>query len=70
MTERVEVFTVLVPELIDIILGTSLGGSLVNSFLRGDGGMGSSILRRDNDSFVPLVCLGKIYAINHFSVFI
>ena len=50
-------FTVLVSETIDIILGTSDGGSLVNSFLRGEGGIGSSILILEREPLVPLVCL-------------
>ena len=50
-------FTVLVSETIDIIFGTSDGGSLVNSFLRGEGGIGSSILILEREPLVPLVCL-------------
>lgn len=58
-TERVVVFTVLVSLHIDIILGTSDGGSDVNSFLRGEGGIGSSMLSLESEPLVPLVCLPK-----------
>ena len=57
LTDNGAAFTVLVSAEADI-LGTSIGGSEVNSFLSGEGGIDSSMLTLEwHILFVPLVCL-------------